>query len=44
MALELLLDNPDDVRFQINVFCVFTLYLGKTCCLHLQVNYPALQT
>ena len=40
MALGLQLDNPEDVRHQMNVFCLCTLYLGETCCLHLQGELP----
>ena len=40
MALGLQVDNPEYVRHQMNVFCVFTLYLGETCCLHLQGKLP----
>ena len=40
MALDLQLDNPEDVRHQMNAFCLFTLYLGETCCLHLHGELP----
>ena len=44
MALGLQVDNPEDVRHQMNVFSVFKLlvYLGETCCLHLQGELPFL--
>jgi len=40
IALGLQLDSPEDVRHQMNVFYVFTLYLGETCSLHFQGELP----
>jgi len=40
MALGLQLDYPEDVRHQMNVFCIFTLYLGEMCFLLLQGEIP----